>query len=273
MIPAYEMIKNSIISHRGCFSGCSFCSLTLHQGKRITSRSRGSILDEVKEITEVPNFRGHITDIGGPSANMYSFSCAVNWRCNRESCLFPSMCRNIRFSTSSWIDLLEDTKSVKGVKNVTIGSGMRYDLFMKDPDNKPLLKKIIKSFISGQLKIAPEHTSKRVLTAMRKPPLFDLKEFVKQFRESTAMAGKKQYLLPYLMSCHPGCMYRDMKDAKQEVLSTFNFVPDQVQAFIPLPMTLSSVIYYTGIDPLTNEAFPVIQDMNERRKQHNIFFE
>lgn len=272
-IPAHEMIKNSIISHRGCFSGCSFCSLTLHQGKKITSRSRNSILGEVKKIAEAPNFRGHITDIGGPSANMYSFNCAVNWKCNRESCLFPSMCRNIQFETGSWIDLLEDAKSVKGVKNVTIGSGLRYDLFMKDPDNKPLLKKLVKSFISGQLKIAPEHTSGRVLKAMRKPPLYDLKEFTKQFRDCTDRAGKKQYLLPYLMSCHPGCLYKDMKDAKRQILSTFNFVPDQVQAFMPLPMTLSSVIYYTGIDPLTNETFPVKKDMNERRKQHNVFFE
>ena len=203
---------------------------------------------------------------------MYSFKCAANWKCNRESCLFPSMCKNLGFSTSSWIDLLEDAKSVKGVKNVTIGSGLRYDLFMKDPDNKPLLKKLIKSFISGQLKIAPEHTSKRVLTAMRKTPLYDLNDFVKQFREYTAKANKKQYLLPYLMSCHPGCLYKDMKDAKKQILSVFNFIPEQVQAFIPLPMTLSSVMYYTGTDPLTGETYPVVKDMNERKKQHNVFF-
>ena len=272
-IPAHEMIKNSIISHRGCFSGCSFCSLTLHQGKRIVSRSRKSIMDEVSKIADTPDFKGHITDIGGPSANMYSFNCAVKWKCSRESCLFPSMCKNIRFSTSSWIDLLEDARSVKGVKNVTIGSGLRYDLFMKDPDNKPLLKKLVKSYISGQLKIAPEHTSDRVLKAMRKTPLYSLKEFVKEFRECTDRVGKKQYLLPYLMSCHPGCLYKDMKDAKQQILSTFNFVPEQVQAFMPLPMTLSSVIYYTGKDPLTGETLPVTKDMNERRKQHNVFFD
>ncbi len=271
-IPAHEMIKNSIISHRGCFSGCSFCSLSLHQGKRIISRSRNSVIDEIRNMAESSYFKGHITDIGGPSANMYSFNCAVNWKCNRESCLFPSMCRNIRFSTSSWIDLLDDALSVKGVKNVTVGSGMRYDLFMKDPGHKVLLNKLVKSFISGQLKIAPEHTSERVLTAMRKTPLYSLNEFVKQFRNSTANAGKKQYLLPYLMSCHPGCMFNDMKDAKRQILSTFNFIPDQVQAFMPLPMTLSSVIYYTGKDPLTNETFPVAKDMNERRKQHNVFF-
>ena len=271
-VPAYEMIKNSIVSHRGCFSGCSFCSLALHQGKKIISRSRDSILRDVKKLADSPHFRGHITDIGGPSANMYSFNCAAAWKCNRESCLFPSLCRNLRFGTSSWIGLLEDASRVKGVKNVTIGSGLRYDLFMKDPDSGPLLYKLVKSHVSGQLKIAPEHTSDRVLTAMRKTPLYNLNEFVKQFRGSTSRAGKKQYLIPYLMSCHPGCMYRDMKDARNKIMKTFNFVPDQVQAFIPLPMTLSSVIYYTGIDPLTDEKFPVTKDMNERRKQHNVFF-
>jgi uncharacterized radical SAM protein YgiQ len=272
-IPAYEMIKNSIISHRGCFSGCSFCSLTLHQGKRIISRSRNSIINEVKKLAEQPEFKGHITDIGGPSANMYSFGCAVNYRCSRESCLFPSICPNIRYNTSEWISLLDDAASVKGVKKVSIGSGIRYDLFMKEPESRPLLKKLVNSFVSGQLKIAPEHTSVRVLRAMRKQPIFNLREFVRLFREYTDNSGKKQYLIPYLMSCHPGCEYRDMKDAKRDIQSIFNLVPDQVQAFIPLPMTLSSVIYYTGIDPLTDEPFPVIKDMTERRKQHNLFFE
>ncbi|NLD35248.1 MAG: YgiQ family radical SAM protein [Desulfatiglans sp.] len=272
-IPAYEMIKNSIISHRGCFSGCSFCSLSIHQGKRIVSRSRISIINEVKKLTERPDFKGHITDIGGPSANMYSFGCAVNYRCNRESCLFPSICPNIRFNTSEWISLLEDASAVKGVKKVSIGSGIRYDLFMKDPDSRPILRKLVRNFISGQLKIAPEHTSERVLRAMRKQPLFNLMEFVRLFREYTENAGKKQYLIPYLMSCHPGCEFKDMKEAKKDIQSIFNFVPDQVQAFIPLPMTLSSVIFFTGVDPLTDESFPVIKDIMERRKQHNLFFE
>ncbi|MBN1903949.1 MAG: YgiQ family radical SAM protein [Deltaproteobacteria bacterium] len=272
-IPAYEMIKNSIISHRGCFSGCSFCSLSLHQGKRIVSRSSNSIITEIKNLTKNPEFNGHITDIGGPSANMYSFGCAVNYRCNRESCLSPSICPKIRFNTAKWISLLDDAASVKGVKKVSIGSGIRYDLFMKDPDSRPLLKKLVNSFISGQLKIAPEHTSERVLRAMRKQPIFNLREFVRLFKDYTDNAGKKQYLIPYLMSCHPGCEYRDMKDAKKDIQAIFNFIPDQVQAFIPLPMTLSSVIYYTGIDPITNESFPVTKDIAERRKQHNLFFE
>jgi uncharacterized radical SAM protein YgiQ len=271
-IPAYEMIKNSIISHRGCFSGCSFCSLSLHQGKRIISRSKNSVINEIKRLTEQHEFKGHITDIGGPSANMYSFGCAVKYKCNRESCLFPSICPNIKFNTSEWVSLLEDANSIKGVKKVSVGSGIRFDLFMSDPDSGPLLKKIVRSFISGQLKIAPEHTSIRVLKAMRKPPLFNLKEFVRLFKECTDSIGKKQYLIPYLMSCHPGCEYRDMKESKKDIQSIFGFVPDQVQAFIPLPMTLSSVIYHTGIDPLTDEPFPVIKDMAERRKQHNLFF-
>ncbi|NLA75827.1 MAG: YgiQ family radical SAM protein, partial [Deltaproteobacteria bacterium] len=260
-IPAHGMIKNSIISHRGCFSGCSFCSLSLHQGKRIISRSRKSVINEIEKLTKHPWFKGHITDIGGPSANMYSFGCTVNYQCSKESCLYPVICPNIRFNSPEWIALLEQAGAVKGVKKVSVGSGIRYDLLMNDPKGRPLLKKLVGSFISGQLKIAPEHTSARVLRAMRKQPLFDLREFIRLFNEYTEKAGKKQYLIPYLMSCHPGCEYKDMKDTKRDLLSLFNFIPEQVQAFIPLPMTLSSVIYYTGVDPLTSEHFPVIKDM------------
>ncbi|MFC1494591.1 YgiQ family radical SAM protein [Thermodesulfobacteriota bacterium] len=271
-VPAFEMIKNSIISHRGCFSGCSFCSLSLHQGRKIISRSRGSIINEVKKIAKGPDFKGHITDIGGPSANMYQFNCSTNWKCSRDSCLYPGLCKNIKFNTAKWIDTLGKASSVPGVNRVTIGSGIRYDLFMSDPESKYSLKKIVKSHISGQLKIAPEHTSEKVLRAMRKTPLYDLGEFINKFRESTAGAGKKQYLVPYFMSCHPGCTYGDMTKARREMLGLFNFIPNQVQAFIPLPMTLSSVMYYTGRDPLTGEEFHVTRDMNRKRKQHNIFF-
>ena len=271
-VGAFEMIKNSVISHRGCFSGCSFCSLAIHQGKGILSRSKASITDEITRIAETPYFKGHINDIGGPSANMYAFDCKAGWKCDRESCIFPDLCGNIRYGTSKWINVLDRANSLDKVKIVTVGSGIRYDLFMKDPEGRYLLKPLVKSHISGQLKIAPEHTSKRVLRAMRKTPVYALNEFVSEFRESTKRAGKKQYLLPYLMSCHPGCSYKDMVSARKEISALFNFIPDQVQAFIPLPMTLSSVIYYTGRDPLTGEKFHSAKDMNERRRQHNIFF-
>jgi uncharacterized radical SAM protein YgiQ len=270
-IPAFEMIKNSITSHRGCVSGCSFCSLTLHQGKKIVSRSTNSIIEEAQVIAGGKNFKGHITDIGGPSANMYGFNCSISWRCSRESCTHPSLCLNLKFNTKNWIHVLDRVSALQNIKSVTLGSGIRYDVFMKDPDHKAMLKAIIKTHISGQLKIAPESTFSHVLRAMRKTSIFELKEFITLYKQYNAKANKKQYLIPYLMSCHPGCSYQDMEDTRDEIFSLFGFVPDQVQAFIPLPMTLSSITFYTGIDPLTGEHFDSVRDMNERRKQHRIF--
>lgn len=270
-IPAFEMIKNSITSHRGCFSGCSFCSLSLHQGKRIVSRSEESVIKEAKKITQNKQFKGHITDIGGPSANMYGFTCLKQWDCKRESCLFPAVCSNLKFGTGTWIGLLKKASSVKGIKKVSIGSGIRYDLFMKDKNSRKYLEDLIKSYISGQLKIAPESTSQLVLRAMRKTSLFKLSDFIKIFKDLTRKAGKKQFLIPYLMTCHPGSTYKDMIKTKEDIISLFGFIPDQIQMFIPLPMTLSSVIYYTGTDPLTGEKFPVEKDIQKRRKQHKDF--
>jgi uncharacterized radical SAM protein YgiQ len=270
-IPAFEMIRNSVTAHRGCVAGCSFCSLALHQGKKIVSRSPESVLREVETIASQPYFKGHITDIGGPSANMYGFDCKRDWNCGRESCLSPSFCPNLQIRTRDWLNLFKQASKIQGVSKVTVGSGIRYDVFMRDPEHKRLLKEFIANHISGQLKIAPEHTILKVLRAMRKVPLTALQQFVALFRELTQ--GKKLYLLPYLMSCHPGSDPKDMQTMKKEIFSIFGFIPHQVQAFIPLPMTLSSVIYYAGIDPLTGEQFEVVSDMNERRKQHQIFFQ
>lgn len=271
-IPAFEMIRHSITAHRGCVSGCSFCSLSLHQGKRIVSRSPASVLQEVETITRQPDFKGHITDIGGPSANMYGFDCTRNWRCGRESCLFPALCLNLRLNTQAWLTLLKQAAQIKGVKKVTVGSGIRYDLLMREPAARTILAELLARHISGQLKIAPEHTSPTVLRAMRKTPLSDLTAFVALFRELTARTGKAQYPLPYLMSCHPGSTQKEMQVMQQEILSIFRFVPQQVQAFIPLPMTLSSVIYYTGTEPLTGESFEVVREAQQRRQQHDLFF-
>ncbi|MBN2011431.1 YgiQ family radical SAM protein [candidate division KSB1 bacterium] len=272
-VPAFDMIKYSVLAHRGCVSGCSFCSLSLHQGKRIVSRSKESVLREVALLAERTDFSGHITDIGGPSANMYGFQCKKNWRCKRESCTFPQLCPNLQFATESWLDLLERARQIRNVKRVTIGSGIRYDLFLRDPKGRKLLRKFIRNHISGQLKIAPEHTSPRVLRAMRKPPQFNLNEFVQLYREINQQEGKRQHLIPYLMSNHPGCEMREMQTMKQDIRREFGFVPDQVQSFIPLPMTLSSVMYYTGSDPLTGESFPIARDLRTKQKQHRIFFE
>jgi uncharacterized radical SAM protein YgiQ len=267
-IPAFEMIRNSITAHRGCFSGCSFCSLGLHQGKKIVRRSSASIKREANKLSRDPDFKGHITDIGGPSANMYGAECKIDWRCNRESCTYPSLCSNLKINSRVWFDLMDQVAQQPGIRHVTVGSGVRYDLFLNDGDEKDL-DQLIGRHTSGQLKIAPEHTEPQVLRAMRKKPLLDLKFFVERFGKITRRQNKKQYLLPYLMSCHPGSRLSDMIEMRKN-LKLFGFIPEQVQAFIPLPMTLSSIIYYTGQDPLTGELFYVERDMNERRKQHDI---
>ncbi len=271
-IPAYEMIRDSINSHRGCVSGCSFCSLSLHQGRQIISRSQKSILKEVEKIAAESNFKGHISDIGGPSANMYGFECKVQWKCRRESCTHPALCQNLVIRTDRWVDLMKQARKIPGVSKVTIGSGIRYDILMRDPNFKVIFRQIAENHISGQLKIAPEHTSEKTLRAMRKSPLVKLEHFISFFRNHPVNKKKKQHLLPYLMSNHPGTDLQEMKVMKQTILKLFRFIPNQVQSFIPLPMTLSSVIYYTGVDPLTGERFFAEQDMNQKRRQHQVFF-
>lgn len=270
-IPAFEMIRHSVTAHRGCVSGCSFCSLALHQGKRIVSRSSHSVLQEVRTITQEPGFKGHITDIGGPSANMYGLECRRDWHCPRESCLFPALCPNLQINASRWVNLLQQAAQMQGVSLATVGSGIRYDLLMRAPQAKQLLETLLANHISGQLKIAPEHTDPQVLRAMRKIPLVELQNFLEIFHKISRQQSKKRYLLPYLMSCHPGTSRQNMQTMRQTVQTLFGFVPEQVQAFIPLPMTISSVIYYTGIDPLTDEHFDVVCDMHKRRKQHQEF--
>jgi len=271
-IPAFDMIKNSVTSHRGCVSGCSFCALTLHQGKRIVSRSATSILQEVERIAATDNFKGHISDIGGPSANNYGFDCRIQWNCPRESCTFPDLCPNLILTTEKWIRLLDRASEMPGVKLVTVGSGIRYDLFMKEPRGASLLNKLLKRHVSGQLKIAPEHTEDAALRAMRKTPLTDLADFITEFRNQNRSLGKKQHLLPYLMSCHPGSANQEMGILQKKVHELFGFMPEQVQTFIPLPITLSSIIFCTGVDPLTGEKFAVVRETEERRRQHGIFF-
>lgn len=267
-IPAFEMIKNSISSHRGCISGCAFCSLGLHQGKRIIARSRASVLSEIERITREEYFHGHITDIGGPSANMYGTGCRAFWNCKRDSCTYPDLCKNLIINTKDWISLLNEASFIEKVKHVTVGSGIRYDLFMRD--DELLLEPLLADHVSGQLKVAPEHTSLRVLNIMRKTSLYDLKDFADKFFKRSSKLKKRLYILPYLMSCHPGCGITDMKDMKREIVDIFHFVPEQVQAYIPLPMTISSVIYYTGIDPFTGEEVFVERDSFKRRKQHQV---
>ncbi len=269
-IPALDMIHASITAHRGCASGCAFCSIALHQGRRIISRSEKSILKETKSIAGQKSFRGHITDIGGPSANMYGTKCASQKKCCRESCLYPSVCSNLRVDTKRWLTLLSDVSTVPGVSRVTLGSGIRYDLLMHDMPEA--LETLIKNHISGQLKIAPEHSESAVLDPMRKAPVYQLEKFVSDFRRICLTQKKKYYIIPYLMSNHPGSAHAHMRIMKKKMEEIFKRIPDQVQSFYPLPMTLSSVMYYTGKDPFTGESIFVERDMAQKRKQHEIFF-
>ncbi len=268
-IPAFEMIRSSVISHRGCVSGCSFCALALHQGRRIVARGADSIFEEIEIITHKPYFRGHITDIGGPSADMYAYACKAGWRCARESCLFPNVCPNLVHDDDSWVKLLGDAASKSGVTHVTVGSGVRFDLLAQS--DTALLEELVRHHVSGQLKIAPEHTDARVLRAMRKTPCAPLDEFVARYFSVAKKANVKRYLIPYLMSCHPGCGMREMGAMKKNIHAIFHFIPEQVQAFIPLPMTLSSVIYWTGKDPLSSEEFFVERSASGRKAQHRVF--
>jgi len=271
-IPAYEMIRDSITAHRGCVSGCSFCSVALHQGRRIVARRADAILAEIEHRARLRKGAFTVSDIGGPSANMYGFDCQKAWHCQRQSCAFPKLCPNLVIKTGPWIDLLDRAARLRGVKRVTIGSGVRYDLIMRDSESRSVMQALCGNHVSGQLKIAPEHTEPEVLAAMRKTPAAELKDFISLFRDSAAKSGRRLYLLPYLMSCHPGCTLGHMHSMRKEVMRVFGFIPQQVQAFIPLPMTLSSIIYATGSDPLTGERLTVERTAHRRRQQHNVFF-
>jgi uncharacterized radical SAM protein YgiQ len=268
-IPAFEMIQNSLVSHRGCVSGCAFCSLALHQGRKIVSRSKDSIFEELAMIQSKRYFRGHITDIGGPSADMYDYRCKAQWKCVRESCLFPDICPNLAHDDERWMALLGEAASKNGIKLVTVGSGVRFDLLVQS--DSLLFEEFIRHHVSGQLKIAPEHTEPTVLCAMRKTHLVPLEEFCARFFAAAKKAKLKRYIVPYLMSCHPGCGMHEMRIMKDTVMRLFGFVPQQVQAFIPLPMTLSSVMYWTGKDPSTGEELFVERDAKKRIAQHRVF--
>jgi len=269
-IPAFEMIKDSITSHRGCVSGCAFCSIALHQGRAIRSRSRESILREVKTLTKLKSFHGHISDIGGPSANMYNTACTKKGPCYRLSCLYPKRCKYLEVYTKDWIDLLDDALKIDKVKHVTVGSGIRYDLFMDDDSG--LMDRLV-CHVSGNIKVAPENTDPVVLRAMRKTPLNSFENFVENFNRAARKAGKKYAVIPYLMSNHPGSTKSAMIKMKKKIKNIVGYAPRQVQSFIPLPMTLSSVQYYTGKDPFTGEKLFAEHDLHAKRQQHNIFFE
>jgi uncharacterized radical SAM protein YgiQ len=280
-IPAYEMIKHSINIHRGCFGGCSFCTISAHQGKFISSRSENSVLNELHRVTQMPDFKGHITDIGGPSANMYKmrgFDLNLCEKCKKASCIFPVVCKNLDTSHKSLTELYKKAIQIQGIKKVSIGSGIRYDIVLNDSNNhitnrhnNEYLELLISKFVSGRLKVAPEHCSPKVLKLMRKTSFNQFKKLKSVFDKINKKYELNQQLIPYFISGHPGCTEIDMAELAIET-KDLGFKLEQVQAFTPTPMTLATVMYYTGINPYTNEHLYVAKDPKECEKQLKYFF-
>ncbi|MEG1610649.1 MAG: YgiQ family radical SAM protein, partial [Bilophila sp.] len=264
-IPAVEMIATSITTHRGCGGGCSFCSLALHQGRRIASRSRTSILEEAKRIAAMP--RGSsISDVGGPSANMWGATCTLDPnRCKRESCMFPTICKGFHADQSACVDLLREVRATPGVKHVRVASGVRFDLALKDA---AALEAYTGEFTGGQLKIAPEHCAPEVLNLMRKPGMKPFEAFLDAFRRYSEAHGKEQYVIPYLISAFPGCTEAHMRQLS-DWLAARNWSPRQVQCFIPTPGTVATAMYYARCAPDGSPLFVARSDA-ERRRQHDI---
>lgn len=271
-IPAYEMIKFSVNLHRGCFGGCSFCTISAHQGKFVSSRSEASVLDEVRKLTRMPGFKGYISDLGGPSANMYRMGGrneAMCRKCSRPSCIYPSLCRNLNNDHRPLMELYRKVDRLAGVKKSFIGSGIRYDLF--GDNNRDYLREVVVNHVSGRLKVAPEHTEDGVLRLMRKPSFALFRSLNERFQRICRDEGLNYQLIPYFISSHPGCTERDMRNLAAET-RRLHFRLEQVQDLTPTPMTLSSVMFYTGENPYTGEKVYVARSQDEKRRQKSYFF-
>jgi uncharacterized radical SAM protein YgiQ len=279
-IPAWEMIKFSVNIHRGCFGGCSFCAIAAHQGKQIISRSEKSIIREVVKISEMPDFKGYLSDLGGPSANMYRMKgkdmqlCHV---CARPSCIWPAVCKNLNTSHKQLMELYKKVDRTEGIKKSFIGSGVRYDLLFPEwnksagSDEGEYLKELVTKHISGRLKVAPEHTVPGVLRHMRKAPFDLFKKLKQRFDNITTNYQLKYEIIPYFISSHPGCTDADMKKLVEEVKS-LGIKPEQVQDFTPTPMTLSTLMYYTGFEPFSGKNVYVARSVEDKRRQKEFFF-
>lgn len=281
VIPAYEMIKFSVNIHRGCFGGCAFCTISAHQGKFIMSRSKESILKEAKELIQMPDFKGYLSDLGGPSANMYGMSgknkdlCA---KCKRPSCIHPRVCPNLNTSHERLLDIYRAVDNLPGIKKSFIGSGVRYDLLLhQTPDartnkiNREYIEELILKHVSGRLKVAPEHTNNRVLDIMRKPGFEQFYAFKKIFDDCNEKNGLHQQIIPYFISSHPGCTEEDMAELAA-ITKRLNFKLEQVQDFTPTPMTVSTEMWYTGYHPYTLEKVYCARSMQEKLRQRLFFF-
>lgn len=267
-VPALKTVETSLTSHRGCAGSCSFCSLSLHQGRRITSRSIASIVREAKSLAEEKGFKGVLSDVGGPTANMYAVRCLIDHKCTKGDCLWPQVCRNFEVDYDKQIQMLESLRSLKGVNKVNIQSGVRYDLLLL-PKAQKYFKILCQYHVSGQLKIAPEHVSDKVLRLMHKPPFKLYEKFLQVYKALNKELGKNQFLAQYFITAHPGCGLNEAK-LLAEFTKKMGYVPEQLQDFIPLPMTRSSVMYYTGLDPDTGKPLSVAKKGSERAIQRKM---
>ncbi|MFY7951274.1 MAG: YgiQ family radical SAM protein, partial [Armatimonadaceae bacterium] len=266
-IPAHQMIKDSVTVMRGCFGGCTFCSITAHQGRIIQSRSQESILKEVKKVAADPEFKGIISDIGGATANMYQMRCTrpeVEAKCKRLSCVHPGICKLLGTDHGPTLELMRKARETPGVKKVLVSSGIRMDLAQLSPE---YVEELAAHHVGGRLKVAPEHTSPTVLEKMKKPSIDNLGVFAEQYKEASAKAGKpKQQLVPYFIASHPGSTIEEMIDLAL-YLKRNGYRPDQVQDFIPAPFDIATCMYYTGLDPFTKKPVTIAKGLNDRKMQ------
>jgi uncharacterized radical SAM protein YgiQ len=280
-IPAYTMIRHSVNMHRGCFGGCSFCTISAHQGKFVASRSKKSILAEVDQITKMDDFKGYISDLGGPSANMYKMKgkhLQICDNCKRPSCIFPSICSNLDTDHTPMTEIYREVDNHPAVKKAFVSSGLRYDIFLSenDDENKKLgydeyLRQLVTRHVSGRLKVAPEHTSEKVLKAMRKPSFKLFHKLKQKFEQINAETGMKQQLIPYFISSHPESTIEEMAQLAADT-KELGFKLEQVQDFTPTPMTVATVIYYSGFDPYTLKPVFTARDKTEKQAQQKFFF-
>lgn len=281
VIPAYEMIKFSVNIHRGCFGGCSFCTISAHQGKFIASRSKESILKEVKQVIQMPDFKGYLSDLGGPSANMYGMAgknIKACEHCKRPSCIHPEICPNLNTDHSKLLDIYRTVDALPGIKKSFIGSGVRYDLLLHNAKDEKTnhstqeyTRELIKNHVSGRLKIAPEHTSDRVLYLMRKPSFKQFYQFKRIFDKINKEENLRQQIIPYFISSHPGCKEEDMAELAV-ITKDLDFHLEQVQDFTPTPMTVSTEAWYSGYDPYTLEQVFSAKTPREKLAQRQFFF-
>lgn len=280
-IPAYEMIRHSVNLHRGCFGGCAFCTISAHQGKFIASRSKQSVMRELKQLVKMPDFKGYVSDLGGPSANMYAMrgknqkACAA---CRRPSCVHPKICPNLNVDHRPLLEIYKAANAMPEIKKAFVGSGVRYDLAMHKSGNAELdkageqyINQLVQHHVSGRLKVAPEHTSDNVLMQMRKPSFSLFQQFKRKFDDINRKCGLRQQLIPYFISSHPGCTELDMADLAVKT-KDLDFQLEQVQDFTPTPMTVATEIYYSGVHPYTGEKVFTARSKDEKLDQRRYFF-